>query len=147
MRPPFPACLPNFPSPQVLLSAAVFIKTHSAEVQRLCGEDYTPVSPAQPSQDCEGEEGRGGGGGAGPGFPSSSSFQRKMQRRARPLRCHHRGSASLSPRRGCMNITMPACRVLNQPPAKCQMPVKYVDELIRMGRLGKLAQRPVAERE
>lgn len=40
------------------------------------------------------------------------------------------------PASGCMNITMPACRVLNQPPAKCQMPVKYVDELIRIGRLG-----------
>lgn len=130
--------VPNFPSPQVLLLAAVFIKTHSAEVSRLCGK-ITLWFPLRSHHRIVGKGGGGrGGGGTGPGFsfllffflflPEEDAKDAPTQVSPRLCIAH--------PASGCMNITMPACRVLNQPPAKCQMPVQYVDELIRIGRLG-----------
>lgn len=71
----------NFPSPQVLLSDSVFIKTHSAEVQQLCGKITLWLSLRSHHRVLE--EGGGGGVGAVPAsLPPSFNFQRKVQRRA-----------------------------------------------------------------
>lgn len=105
---------PNFLSPQVLLSAVVFIKTHSAAVRTLQG-GYTLISSTVKAV----ISGRSG--------PKLSLVEEAL--RCSDMAASGRTVSAILHHSCCImlheyyNAGVPSLKL---PPAKCQMPVKYV---------------------